>query len=165
MSDDVEEKEIVYGAGAFSTSALELGRYAVELRTGCRFWGVGDLAQPRPFSFSLLAKKPKRSKKSKRPTAPKPPKPTCRRPVWSMPALYCAAGVVNYPRFVRGKNGEQAPLGEERTPNVEMVQLWDPALVSHHVTLPSALALVATEVIEEGSKQFLDYRLEYDLFR
>lgn len=48
---------------------------------------------------------------------------------------------------------------------MEMVQLWEPALVTHHVTLPNALSLVATVHIVAGSELFYDYGPEYELFR
>lgn len=102
----------LYESGAFSTIELNWGRYAVELRVGCRFWGVGGLASPRPFSHALLAKK--RSKERKRSSAFAPPKPSCTRPVCIVPATYCAAGVVNDPRYEIGEDRDRVLPGEER---------------------------------------------------
>lgn len=81
-----------------------------------------------------------------------------------MPAPYCAAGMVNYPRCVTRDAREQVPPGKKRTANVEMVQLWDPVLMASQVTLPGALFLVATVDIEVGSGLFFDYGGEYEQF-
>lgn len=54
---------------------------------------------------------------------------------------------------------------DDREPNVEMVQLWDPALTSSHLTLPNAVVLVATSDIEAGSELYFDYGEEYEQFQ
>lgn len=153
MSKDPAEHNKKYGVGAFSTTARQWGRRAVEMKTACRFWREGGLASPRPFSYPLLAE-----------WTPDPV-PSCSRPVWVVPAAYCAAGFVNDPRYVSTGVCEQVPMGKKRRQNVEMVQRWDPVMAANHVTLPHALFLVATVVIKAGAEVFYDYGGEYEQFQ
>lgn len=152
MSKDPAAHHTTYGAGTFFTTARDWGQRAVEVVTACRFWEGGGVAQPRPFSYTVLKE-----------WQPDPLK-SCSRPIWVVPAPYCAAGMVNDPRCVTRDAREQVPPGKKRTANVEMVQLWDPVLMASQVTLPGALFLVATVDIEVGSELFFDYGGEYEQF-
>lgn len=173
-SKDAEQQAKVYGVGRFSTSALQWGKYAVELRMSCRFWDEDGVALPRTVpafmtreQTAMIGKRRSKRRRSKRSRSrpPPPPTPPCVRPTWIVPADCCAAGIVNDHRHVNEEGAGEVRQSDDREPNVEMVQLWDPALTSSHLTLPNAVVLVATSDIEAGSELYFDYGEEYEQFQ
>lgn len=148
-----QTRERSYGSGSFWTTARTWGKSSVEMPTSYKFWRGSAASKIPPASCATVA--------TKRCLTYCP----CFRSVWLVPALCCAAGIVNDYRHVHNADLNQRDQHlPQRQANTELVQRWDPITTADELTQYGTTELLVTRVIVKGQEMFMDYGPDYGYF-
>lgn len=151
-SQDALVRSSRYGTAAFSTTALNWAKTAVEVQVHGRFW-EGAAASRCSHMRSTKVTSRKRATRC-----------YCRRSVWVVPCDCCAAGVVNDYRAVHEVDTDGISSGIARTANAVLVQQWDPISTAAELTKAGAIHLLVTADIRKGGEVCLDYGEDYGYY-
>lgn len=120
----------------FSSTPLYWARFSVQLETRFPFWG--SRSGPRFYDAAGAS-----------------------RPIWIVPARFCAAGVVNDPRHVRSDGSVSSAESVGRAVNTVFDTVHPLIDDTSLLVGPGPVYLRVTKPIMEGEEFFVDYGSEY----
>lgn len=151
-SQDALHRSSRYGTAAFSTTASNWAKTAVEVQVHGSFWE------------SAVATRCTHMRSTKVTSRKRTTRCRCRRSVWVVPSHCCVAGVVNDYRTVHEADADGTPSTIPRAANTVLVQQWDPISTAAELTKAGAIHLLVTADIKKGEEVCLDYGEDYGYY-